>query len=121
VHNGEACYWPNLGYGRFGAKAAMDGAPRFDDQERFAPGRIRLADIDGSGTADPLYVGAAGVTARFNQSGNAWSAPNVIGVFPAADRLGSARCRRSTCSAAGPPAWSGPRRYPARARRRCCM
>ena len=27
VRNGEVCYWPNLGYGRFGAKVTMDNAP----------------------------------------------------------------------------------------------
>ena len=52
IRNGEACYWPNTGYGRFGAKVTMDLAPRFDNEERFDPRRIRLADIDGSGTAD---------------------------------------------------------------------
>ena len=62
VRNGEACYWPNTGYGRFGAKVTMDVAPRFDNEERFDPRRIRLADIDGSGTADLLYVGEDGVT-----------------------------------------------------------
>ena len=37
VRNGEACYWPNTGYGRFGAKVTMDRAPRFDNEERFDP------------------------------------------------------------------------------------
>jgi hypothetical protein len=87
IRNGEACYWPNTGYGHFGAKVTMDLAPRYDSEERFDPGRILLADIDGSGTADLLYVGEDGVTAWFNQSGNAWSAPVSIAVFPAADRL----------------------------------
>src|SRR5262249_13196631 len=41
VRNGEVCYWPNLGYGRFGAKVTMDNAPRFTNQERFDPRRIR--------------------------------------------------------------------------------
>ncbi len=27
IRNGEVCYWPNLGYGRFGAKVSMDRAP----------------------------------------------------------------------------------------------
>jgi len=87
VRNGEACYWPNIGYGRFGAKVTMDGAPRFDAEERFDPRRIVLADIDGSGTADLLYLGEDGVTAWFNQSGNAWSQPTRMAVFPSADRL----------------------------------
>src|SRR6185369_1915775 len=30
IRNGEICYWPSLGYGRFGAKVTMDNAPRFD-------------------------------------------------------------------------------------------
>ena len=85
VRNGETCYWPNLGYGRFGAKVTMDGAPRFIDEERFDPRRIRLADIDGSGTTDLLYIGADGILVCFNQSGNSWAAPTRIAVFPSAD------------------------------------
>ena len=85
VRNGETCYWPNLGYGRFGAKVAMDGAPRFIDEERFDPRRIRLADIDGSGTTDLLYIGADGVQVCFNQSGNSWATPTRIAVFPTVD------------------------------------
>ena len=37
VRNGEVCYWPNLGYGRFGAKVTMDDAPRFDDARPVRP------------------------------------------------------------------------------------
>ena len=50
IDNGEICYWPNLGYGRFGAKVTMDDAPHFDDPDQFNHKRIRLADIDGTGT-----------------------------------------------------------------------
>jgi RHS repeat-associated protein len=87
VRNGETCYWPNLGYGRFGAKVTMDQSPRFDNEEQFDPRRIRLADIDGSGTADLVYIGVDGVQACFNQSGNAWSVASPIAVFPSADAL----------------------------------
>jgi FG-GAP-like repeat len=55
IRNGEVCYWPNLGYGRFGAKVTMDGSPCFDTPEPFDARRIRLGDIDGSGTTDILY------------------------------------------------------------------
>ena len=55
IRNGEVCYWPNLGYGRFGAKVTMDHSPRFDRPDLFDGRRIRLADIDGSGTADIIY------------------------------------------------------------------
>lgn len=67
----------------------MDRSPRFDNEERFDPARIRLADIDGTGSADLLYIGQNGVSAWFNQSGNAWSAPTTVAVFPTADRLSS--------------------------------
>jgi len=87
VRNGEICYWPNIGYGRFGAKVTMDRAPRFDNEEGFDPRRIRLADIDGTSAADLLYIGEDGVRAWFNQSGNSWSAATTIAVFPSADLL----------------------------------
>jgi RHS repeat-associated protein len=89
IRNGEVCYWPNLGYGRFGAKVTMDRAPRFGSVEDFDPKRIRLADVDGSGTTDLLYVGKDGVVVCFNQSGNAWAEPRTLAVFPSDDALGS--------------------------------
>src|SRR5690625_4288365 len=57
IRNGEVCYWPNLGYGKFGAKINMDNAPVFDHPDAFNPAFIKLADIDGSGTADIIYLG----------------------------------------------------------------
>jgi len=29
IRNGEVCYWPNLGYGQFGAKVTMEDAPNW--------------------------------------------------------------------------------------------
>jgi RHS repeat-associated protein len=87
VRNGEVCYWPNQGYGRFGTKVTMDGAPRFVDEASFDPRRVRLADIDGSGTTDLLYVADEGVYVCFNQSGNAWAEPQRIAIYPTADTL----------------------------------
>lgn len=87
IRNGEVCYWPNLGYGRFGAKVSMDHAPRFDHPDQFDQKRIRLADIDGTGTTDILYLHRDGVRLYFNQSGNGWSAPQMLKVFPRIDDL----------------------------------
>ena len=71
VRNGEVCYWPNLGYGRFGAKIVMDRSPRFDRPELFDGRRLQLADIDGTGTSDIIYFTSDGsVDLYFNQSGN---------------------------------------------------
>ena len=85
IRNGEVSYWPNLGYGRFGAKVAMDDAPWFDNPDQFEPGRVRLADIDGSGTVDLIYLHREGVRLYFNQSGNSWSAPVILRAFPKID------------------------------------
>jgi len=87
IRNGEVCYWPNLGYGRFGAKVTMDNAPWFDAPEQFDQRRIRLADIDGSGVTDIIYLGRDGVTLYFNQSGNRWSQPRRLTQFPRIDNI----------------------------------
>jgi RHS repeat-associated protein len=89
VRYADICYWPNLGYGRFGAKVAMDGAPRFNSPERFVATQIRLADIDGSGVADIIYLSPDGPRLYFNQSGNRWSSPTVISQLPGIDNLSS--------------------------------
>jgi len=78
IRNGEICYWPNLGYGRFGARITMSSAPRFDRRDQFDPARIRLFDVDGSGTTDVLYLGADAVTLWLNESGNGWSDAHVV-------------------------------------------
>ena len=85
IRNGEVCYWPNLGYGQFGAKVTMDDSPWFDNPDIFNQRRIVLADIDGSGTTDILYLSGEGVHIYFNQSGNSWSKKRVLKSFPAID------------------------------------
>jgi RHS repeat-associated protein len=87
IRDGEVCYWPNLGYGRFGSKVTMDNAPHFDTPDQFDHQRIRLADIDGTGTTDIIYLHRDGVRLYFNQSGNSWSAPQPLRVFPRVDYL----------------------------------
>jgi RHS repeat-associated protein len=82
VHGREICYWPNLGYGRFGAKVSMDNPPLFDHPELFDPKRLLLADIDGSGSTDLIYLHAEGVRLYFNQAGNGWSEAVPLKVFP---------------------------------------
>lgn len=70
IRNGEVCYWPNLGYGKFGAKVAMDNSPLFDHPDTFNPAYIKLADIDGSGTPDIIYLGKNKFSCWKNLSGN---------------------------------------------------
>jgi RHS repeat-associated protein len=89
IRNGEVCYWANLGYGRFGAKVTMDNAPWFDAPDIFNQRRIVLADIDGSGTTDILYLSGTGVQVYFNQSGNSWATKRTLSYFPASDNVNS--------------------------------
>src|SRR5690606_1587834 len=56
IRNGEICYWPNLGYGHFGPKVNMNNAPLFDHPDTYNNAYLRLADIDGSGTTDIIYL-----------------------------------------------------------------
>ncbi|MES2673777.1 MAG: SpvB/TcaC N-terminal domain-containing protein [Pseudomonadota bacterium] len=85
--NGEICYWPNLGYCKFGSKVTMDNAPWFDNPDLFDQRRLRLADIDGSGVTDILYLSGKGVQVYFNQSGNVWSEQRLLASFPILDNL----------------------------------
>jgi RHS repeat-associated protein len=87
VRNGEICYWPNQGYGIFGRKVTLDNSPRFDTPDQFDPRRIRLTDIDGSGTADVIYLGRSGACLYFNRSGNSVSDPLVVPLPIASENL----------------------------------
>ena len=87
IRNGEVCYWPNLGYGRFGAKITMDRAPWFDSADMFDQRRVRLADTDGSGTSDIIYLGPNRVEVFLNEAGNGWSSARPVHPFPAVDNV----------------------------------
>jgi len=86
IRNREICYWPNLGYGRFGAKVTMENAPWFDEQ--FDPKLIRLADTDGNGVTDILYLGRS-ARLYLNQSGFSWGDAIELPQFPVSDSLAS--------------------------------
>jgi len=87
IRCGEVCYWPNMGYGNFGAKVTMDSPPQFDYADQFDPKRIKLFDIDGTGPADILYLGSGQITVWLNQSGNGWSSPVRIDGLPQTNAL----------------------------------
>ncbi len=117
IRNSEVCYWPNLGYGRFGAKVTMDHAPWFDSPDQFDQRRIRLADVDGSGLIDIMYLGR-------ERSPSISTGPAMAGARPSCSarssrRTTSRRYRRWICSATAPRVWSGRRRCRATPPRRC--
>ncbi|WP_051034209.1 SpvB/TcaC N-terminal domain-containing protein [Streptomyces sp. SS] len=86
IRNGEVCYWPNLGHGRFGPKIVMAGGPR-DHPDRFDQGRVLLADVDGSGTTDLLHLHPDGPRIHLNRSGNDFAPPVPLPTLPPADSL----------------------------------
>ena len=84
VHDGRIDYWPNLGYGKFGRRLTMANSPRIG--YGFDPKRLFLADLDGTGCADLVYVDVDRVHFWFNQSGNAWSDRQTVhGTPPVTD------------------------------------
>ena len=89
IRNGEVCYWPNLGYGRFGAKVTMDDAPWFDAPDQFDQRRIRLADIDGRGTTDIIYLAATASALLQSVRATAGARRAASDAFPPIDDLAS--------------------------------
>ena len=76
-YDGVYC-WPNLGRGRFGEKrtiplAKEDAVNGFASAEQFNPQQIYLADLDGSGAVDVIYVRSTAIDIYFNQAGNGFS------------------------------------------------
>jgi RHS repeat-associated protein len=90
IRNGEICYWPNLGYARFGAKISMQSAPLFDTPDLFDPRRIRMGDIDGTGVTDIVYLSRRGAVVYFNEAGNGW-ADGIPIPLPLADVMATVR------------------------------
>jgi RHS repeat-associated protein len=87
IRHGDICYWPNLGYGRFGPKVEMDRPPHFAEQSEFNPALVQLADIDGSGTTDVLYLDGPRTRYWINQSGNRWSSAVHLTQLPPTDSM----------------------------------
>jgi RHS repeat-associated protein len=115
ICNGEVCYWPNLGYGHFGPKVTMDNAPWFDSDDQFDQRRIRLADTDGSGTTDILYLRRDGVQIYFNKSGNGWRDAVALPQFPPSDNISSVQALDLLGNGTACLLWSSP--LPGAARR----
>jgi len=82
IRNGEISYWPNRGYGNFGARVSMDNAPVFDLPDLFDPSYLQLADINGTGATDIVYLGQNKCQVWLNLAGNGWSEPVAIDPFP---------------------------------------
>src|SRR5690554_6171167 len=85
IRNGEVCYWPHLGYGKFGAKVSMLHAPYFQAADKYNPQYLSLADIRGTGTADLIYIGKENTKIWLNQAGNGFSEAVIVPPMPGTD------------------------------------
>jgi hypothetical protein len=71
-HDGLTC-WPNLGRGRFGKGFRF--AELSFKYEAFDASRIRLADLDGSGAVDLIYLESEHASIFMNRGGNGFDEP----------------------------------------------
>lgn len=113
IRNSDIVYWPNLGYGRFGSKVSMSNTPLLDQPDHFDVRYLKLADIDGSGTTDMVYLAKDSFKVYFNQSGNSWTEENSIyGVnpllFPKIDNLATVSLVDLLGNGTGCLVWSSP-------------
>ncbi|MBX9449845.1 MAG: VCBS repeat-containing protein [Taibaiella sp.] len=108
IRNGEVCYWPNKGYGQFGAKTTMANAPHFQSPDLFNPQYILLADISGTGAADIIYTGKNRCTAWINLAGNAFGDAFDINPLPATDAYSKLAVLDFLGNGTGCLVWSSP-------------
>lgn len=74
-HNEVKC-WPNLGHGRFGNGIVL-GSPGLA-YETFDASRVRLADLDGSGATDLIYLQADQALIFMNRCGHGFCPPVAL-------------------------------------------
>jgi hypothetical protein len=83
-HNNITC-WPNLGSGRFGQPVTFPLDSMLDDAVLFNPENLLLADTDGSGAPDLIYLQHDRAQVWINQCGNGFiKGPDIVwpaGVF----------------------------------------
>ncbi|AIZ40201.1 SpvB/TcaC N-terminal domain-containing protein [Cellulophaga baltica] len=90
IKNGRVEYYPNLGHGHFGEVVLMEDSPIIDFDNTFDASRIRLYDLDGSGTSDILYIGNGEIRYWHNASGNKFIFGGRITNLPYIDNISSA-------------------------------
>jgi hypothetical protein len=79
IQSDSVTLWPSLGNGQLGEARSIPGFSVPADS--FNPSRLYLADTDGSGSSDILYVQSDRILVFLNQSGNKFVATSPI-IFP---------------------------------------
>lgn len=106
IASGRIEYWPCRGNGRFGTGRVMTASPRLPHP--VDPARIALADVNGDGLADVIYVGYDTVTYWINQGGNAFAPPRTVRLTPPTPDMAAVRTVDLTGSGAAGILWTSP-------------
>ncbi|WP_387465323.1 SpvB/TcaC N-terminal domain-containing protein [Photorhabdus sp. RM323S] len=70
--------WPNLGHGRFGQPITITLPGFSQPTTEFNPAQVYLADLDGSGPTDLIYVHKNCLDIFLNNSGNSFAKPVTL-------------------------------------------
>ena len=83
ISKNKIIYWSNQGHGVFSSSITMGNPPSLEEFGVFEHSRIRLIDVDGSGTTDLIYLlPMGGAKLFYNLAGNSWSEPVQITGLP---------------------------------------
>lgn len=78
VQSGNFCYWPYLGNGVWGDRVELHNSPRLPVGYR--EDRLYMADLDGDGCEDVIYMDYDRILIWLNKSGSGFAAPIEIPV-----------------------------------------
>ncbi|MTB53445.1 SpvB/TcaC N-terminal domain-containing protein [Lewinella sp. W8] len=108
IRKDNICYWANMGYARFSPKVEMENCPKFDTNDQFNQRYIKLADIDGSGTTDIIYLGGEQIQFWHNEAGNSWRDPVPINIPLPIDSLTTVQVIDFLAKGTAQLVWSSP-------------
>jgi len=91
IANGRVIYYPNLGNGKYGEIIVMENAPMIEFGHNFDASKLRLYDLNGTGTSDLIYLGNGEIRYWYNASGNQFLEGEVISNLPYMDNLSRAQ------------------------------
>ncbi|MHC8345722.1 SpvB/TcaC N-terminal domain-containing protein [Pseudomonas sp. RT6P73] len=78
-HNEIRC-WPNLGHGKFGTSFVIS-SPRFE-YATFDAARVRIADLNGDGASELIYLNSDGFDIYLNHGGNGFEQTPISVPWP---------------------------------------
>lgn len=80
IRYNEIKCWPNLGHGRFGKGRVL--ATLAFRETTFNAANVLLADLDGCGASDVLYLTPEGISIFINQGGNSFATTPLVLPWP---------------------------------------